>query len=88
MRDANVCNDADVGRSYFGQRRNFARVIHSNFPDCDFVPRRGFQNCSRQADVIIKISLCLRDLKPASENRRGEILRTRFAVASGYCDHT
>ena len=38
--------------------------------------------------MIIKISLRLRDLKPASENRRGEILRTRFAVASGYCDHT
>ena len=37
--------------------------------------------------MIIKISLCFRDSKPASENRRGEILRAGFAVASGYCDH-
>jgi hypothetical protein len=88
MCDTNVCNDADVGRSYFRQRRNFARVIHSDFPNRDFVPRRGLQNCSRQADMIIKISLCFRDSKPASENRRGEILRTGFAVTSGYCEHT
>src|SRR6266566_3559354 len=26
MRDTNVCNDADVGRSYFRQRRNFTGV--------------------------------------------------------------
>jgi hypothetical protein len=88
MRNTDVCNDADVGRGYFGQRRNFAGVIHSDFPNCDFVPRRGLQNRSRQADVIIKISLCFGDSKPPGENCRGEILRTGFAVASGYRDHT
>ena len=88
MRETNVCNDPNVGRGYFRQYRDFPGVIHSDFPNRDLVLRRGFQNCLRQTDVIIEISLCFRHSKPAGKNRSSEILGAGLAVASGNRDHT
>ena len=76
-----------IGRGNFRQRRNFAGMIHSDFPDRDFIPRCGLQNCSRQADVIVEISFRFRDSKSAGEHRCSKIFRARLAVASGDRDH-
>ena len=37
MRDADVGDDGDIRRGELRQRRDFARMIHPDLPDADFV---------------------------------------------------
>ena len=38
--------------------------------------------------MIIEVPLCFRHSKPAGKDRRGEVFRAGFAVASGDCGYT
>ena len=61
--NANVSDDGGIRRRNFREWRDFARMVHPNFPDRDFIPRCGFQNCAWQSDVIVEVALRFRDAK-------------------------
>src|SRR5262249_51257281 len=61
---------------------DFARMVHSDLPDGDFVLGSRFQNCAWQTYVIVKISFGFGDAKSSREYCRREILRARLSVAS------
>ena len=63
VREADVRDDGDVGRSDFREGRDLARMIHAQFPDRDFVLGIALQNRARQADVIVEIAFRFRDAK-------------------------
>ena len=58
-------------------------MIHPHFPNGYFILESGLQNGAWQANMIVEIAFGFRDAKFSREDRRGEILRARLAVASG-----
>ncbi len=87
MRHAYICNDRYVGSRKLRQCRNFAGVIHADLPDSDLVLRRRLQHCPGEADMIVEISFCFRDSKPAGQHCCCKILCARLAIASSDRDH-
>ena len=87
MRHADVRDDRRVGSGNAGQGRDFAGMIHANFPNSHFILGSRFQNGTRQTNVIVEIAFRLGDAKVSRQNRRGEIFRARLPVASSDRGH-
>ena len=86
MRDADVGDDRDVRLRELRKRRDFAGMIHPDFPDRDFVLAARFEHGAREADVIVEIAFGFGDAIAAREDGGGEILCAGFAVAPGNGD--
>jgi hypothetical protein len=84
VRNADVRNNDNVRLGQSRQGCNFARMIHADLPNGDFMVRSRFQDGSRKTNVIVKVPFCFCDPKTAGKNGRSEIFRTGFAVASSY----
>ena len=83
VRYADICNNRRVGGGDLRQLCDFAGMVHPDFPNGHFILGSGFQNGAWQPNVIVEIAFGFRDAKFSREDRRGEILRARLAVASG-----
>ena len=68
MSNADVGDNGGVGRGNFRQWGDFAGVIHSNFPDRDFIVRSRLQNGARQPDMVIEVALRFGDAEFSAEN--------------------
>ena len=74
---------ATSGCASCARRSDFARMIHPDFPDPDFILGSRLENCTRQANVIIEIAFRLCDPETPGQNRGREILRACLAIATG-----
>ena len=87
VRDPDVGNDAGIGRGNAGQRGNFSRMIHAEFPNRELMIAICLQNRARQPDMIVKIALGFRNTESPPQDRCREILGRRLAVTSRNAEH-
>ena len=53
--DADVCYNGEIWSGEPRERRDFARMIHANFPDRGIIGNGSRQNRERQADVVVRL---------------------------------
>jgi hypothetical protein len=88
VRDADVCYNGEIWSGEPREGRDFARMIHADFPNRCIIGNRSRQNRERQADMVVQVSLGFNNAVTDREDRRGELLGTGFSAASGDTDHS
>ena len=83
MSNTDVGDDGGIRRCDLRQRRDFAGMIHPDFPDRDFVVGRRFQNSAGQSNMVIEVALCFGDAKFPTEDRGRKILCACLSIAAG-----
>ena len=87
MRDADICNNADIRAGYGRELAHLAEMVDAHLKNRNLVGFVHFKYSQRESAFIVKVSLCFVNIIFLCQNRSDHFFCAGLTDAAGNADH-